>query len=351
MNINDRIQEIVTSMKSFSAPAYHRSEVLTELFALQKEMVDLTFNDVHADLAGLKIWDVEKHLEQMNEECGGVATKDLICLKAECRQLCDTIKGEISGNRGEHKTFRSLELLKTENRIVKNVELASKDFHTELDAVVLTKKGIFIVEVKNTSRNVFIDEKGDYYRVGDYMALDSHLGSKLSVKERLLLDAIAETGFAKHNIVSIVVFTDNRAQVQNKNEYITTTFLSQLPYLIDEYQGSEIYTEKNLIELENAIEANCCRETYPVKIDVPHLKLHFATVMATLEAAKATNDFIKNTDDSAPESSETTNTEAPEFEKAVRSNTLNFRRVHFIGTVAVLTLNVILAAVAIRRSL
>ena len=105
MNIEIRKQEIVKSMKSASKLTYHKSEVLPELFALQQELVAQTFNKDHAELGNLKIWDVESHLAQMNEECGGIATEELQRFQSGCRFLSNLIKAEISGNRGESKAF------------------------------------------------------------------------------------------------------------------------------------------------------------------------------------------------------------------------------------------------------
>ena len=109
MNLETRKQEIVSSIKSGSKTTYHRSEVLPELLALQQEIVTMTFNQEHADLADLKIWDVERHLVQMNEECEGVASEELVHFQSGCRQLTNLIKAEISGNWGETKAFSALD--------------------------------------------------------------------------------------------------------------------------------------------------------------------------------------------------------------------------------------------------
>ena len=53
-----RKSEIINAMPSFSKERYPKSELLPELFKLQSELVDLTFNGDHAENAQLKIWDV-----------------------------------------------------------------------------------------------------------------------------------------------------------------------------------------------------------------------------------------------------------------------------------------------------
>lgn len=69
MTRTERIEEMMEAMKSFGKDKYQKNELLNEMFALQKEIVELTFNGEHASTADLKIWDVERHLEQMNQDC------------------------------------------------------------------------------------------------------------------------------------------------------------------------------------------------------------------------------------------------------------------------------------------
>ena len=169
-----RVNEIVSSFTSFTKAAYHRTEVLSELFALQAELVEKTFAE-GTETAGFKIWDVERHLDEMNAESGGIVTEQLEAFKKDCKYICNLIKAEISGNRGEMKAFDSLSRIRGEHIILKNIELSNNEMRSELDAVVITRNGAFIVEVKNTNRNIFIDEDGNYYRTGEFLRWDSHI--------------------------------------------------------------------------------------------------------------------------------------------------------------------------------
>ena len=101
--------------------SYHKSELLDEMLALQAEIVRMTFNDDHASIADLKIWDVEKHLAQMNEDCGHPADEELQCFKDGSKALCNLIKAEISGSCGERKVFRRLEYLNSPNIVLRNI--------------------------------------------------------------------------------------------------------------------------------------------------------------------------------------------------------------------------------------
>lgn len=286
MNREERTREIMESMKSFMKKEYQKAEILPELLELQKELVNLTFNEEHAERGSLRIWDVEKHLEQLNEERGHVADAELQAFEDKCKFFCNLIKSEFSGRTGEEKTFRALDVIYGNKRIIKNCELQNDAEKTELDATVVTPKGIFIVEVKNTGKDVTIDQNGDFYRSGLYMNWDSNIGEKMNVKQKLLREAVESAGFEKEiKVESIVVFTNSRIEVNNRYEYVKTCFLGALPHIINNYKGTVLYTDEEMDQIEAALEKARCNEAYPMEMDMEQFKRDFATVMAILETA------------------------------------------------------------------
>lgn len=286
MNMN-RVNELVASMESFGKEKYQKSELLTEMFALQQEIVGLTFNGDHASTADLKIWDVERHLDQLNQNCGNVADEALQRFKDESKMFCNLIKAAISGNRGEAKAFRTLQYIHSKNTILKNVELSDGDLRTELDAVVITPGTVTIIEVKNTAKNIFIDENGDYFRTGEFLKWDCNIAEKMTLKEELLRKVLVSGGMDHVQIRSIVVFTDNRIEVQNKYSRMRTCFVSQLAYIIDGFKSDRHLTDEEMEQIEGLIRTAESKESYLFNFDVPHYKLDFATVMAILEEASA----------------------------------------------------------------
>lgn len=283
----NRVNELMANMKSFSKDKYQKNELLTEMFALQQEIVGLTFNGEHASTADLRIWDVEKHLEQLNQDCGNVADEELQRFKEGSKTLCNLIKAEISGNRGEAKAFRALQYIHSKNIILKNVELSDGDRRTELDAVVITPGGVTIVEVKNTSKNIFIDENGDYFRTGEYLRWDCNIAEKMTIKEELLKKVLVDVGIEDVQIREVVVFTNNRIEVHNKYSRIRTCFVSQLAYIVDEFKGCTNMSDGEMEQIEGLIKEVECKEAYPFDFDVSKYKMDFATLMAVLEEASA----------------------------------------------------------------
>ena len=283
--MNTRINEILNSMNSFKKELYNKQEILPELFALQDELVNLTFNGIHAENGNLRIWDVESHLDKLNADCGHIADELLEKFKSDCKIICNTIKAEKSGQAGEYKAFRSIETLRCKNSVLKNVEFVFNDHRTELDAIVVTEKAVFIVEVKNPSKDIYIDERGNYCRVSDTLIFDKNIGEKMNEKDYLLREALKNCGIENINIQNIIVFTNSSMHVENRFPYVNTCYLSELPHIIGGYNGDRIYTDTEIDSIITAIKDNKCHESYPLPLDMSEFKNTFAVLMTTLENA------------------------------------------------------------------
>ena len=281
-----RIEELMLSMKSFSKNRYHKTELLGEMFALQKEIVEQTFKEEHVATADLKIWDVENHLKQLNEECDHVADEELKQFMESSKILCNLIKAEISGNRGEYKAFKNLEYLESQNRIVRNVELNNGENRTEIDMLVITPKCLTIIEVKNTSKNILIDEDGNYYRTGEFLKWDCNIAEKIALKEEMLGKILESAGYGNIRIRSVVVFTNNRIEVHNKYDRIRTCFVNHLAYVIDGFKLDENIVLNDMDRIKKTIENSACQEVYPFEFDARQYQKDFASLLATLEFAK-----------------------------------------------------------------
>ena len=285
MTKENRIKEIIEAIKAFRKALYYKPELLPEYLELQKELINLTFNDVHAENGRLRIWDVENHFEKLNEEYGHVADKELKDFKEMSKNICNAIKSEFSGGAGEFKAFRSLETLRCKHKIMKNIEFRSGDHRTEIDAIVFTEKAIFIIEVKNPHLDIYIDERGNYCRIGNTMHHDCDIGTKMNDKEYLLREALKDSGYSEAEIVSLVVFTNSNIQVENRYKYITTCFLGNLPRIIEGYEGGMIYNDSIISTMMESVSNAECKEAYPPEFDMKQYKYLFANLMATLEEA------------------------------------------------------------------
>lgn len=285
-NYEEKVTELVNSIKSFQKTKYCKADIEAELRALEKELLSLIFDEDHILNSNLKIWDAFNQLSAENEEKNGIATELLEVLREDCKMFSNLIRAEISGNWGENQVFHRLTGLKGKHTILRNIELSNGFKKTELDFVVFTEKTQVIVEVKNTKKDVFIDENGDYYRKGEYQNFDCNIKEKMDYREKLLrvmlVDTLAKMG-KEANVIKLVVFTNNRMEIRNKCMDLKTCFLGELPYLIDDYAGEKLFTEEDIIAMSEVISDSAESNEYELEMDMQKFKEDFVRVLVTLE--------------------------------------------------------------------
>jgi len=283
MTTTERIHEIVSAMTSFPTELIHKSSLQAELLKLQEELVTATYNGNHAENAKLRVWDVVNHLKKLNEEREYVADEELAIFVDGCKLLSNAIHAEITGNAGERKAARSLEIVQSKKHVLRNIEFKSDDRRTELDFIVFTEKAIFIIEVKNPQKDIYIDERGNYCRVSDEMHFDKNIGENMNDKTYLLRQALSAAGYESLNIQSMVLFTNNKINVDNHFEHIQIAFLSDLPHKIEKYNGANLYTDVDIAKMVECVTSRACKESYPLPFDIDKFKYDFATLVAKLE--------------------------------------------------------------------
>ena len=265
---------------------YHNTELLNEYFSLQKEMSAIVFGQ---ESKGKRIWDVYNYLSNLNDKKGGVATNQLKEFEKDCAFVSNTIAATLSGCRGERMAFKSLDTIKTKRMILKNVELDFDGHKTEIDAVVLTKKGAIIVEVKNTSRNVVISSSGNLKRqnVDGHYVTDCHLGLKMNDKEYVLRRALEKSDYKRVPIKSIVVFTNSEIVVDNQNEFIKSCSLSELPHVIEKMMNSEAgnYCVEEIKNMAEAVNKSRVVSSYSDSKELERIKNNFEKIMCLISAA------------------------------------------------------------------
>ena len=281
-----RVNEIISQITAFSKDTCTKSEFLPELLKLQKELIDLTFNAEHAENGDLRLWDVERHLRKMNDERGRVADDELARFVKGSKVVCNNISAEFSGNVGEQKVFRALDNLGCQNSVLHNVELEFDGRRTEIDAIVFTNHAIFIIEIKNSKKNIFIDENGEFYRIGNSMHHDCNIADKMDEREALLRKALERAGMDYLKIFKIVTFTNPRLDVENKYHYIKVCPSNYLTSFIENFTSNQWYSYESICTMTEAVTEVKCPEEYKMSIDMTELKREFAILMAKLEAAE-----------------------------------------------------------------
>lgn len=283
-----RITEEMNRFTTFKKQTVTKADREREMRNFQNEKVIRVFGEEQMTNYRLHIKDVYEQLERKNAELGGVANDLLAEYRMECIQFGKLLRAEICDNYGEKLVVQQLKPIKKSKRIVKNIQLGNEQGTAELDVLVFTKKAIFIMEVKNTEHPVEISEGGTYYVLNDQKNYNGNLKEKMEFRETLLRETLAETMEidAKNlKIVKLVVFT-NKIEMQNDCEELLACNLEQLPSLISEFSGDELYTDYEISSMAETMKYVKNTRKYAVEMDMQKFKEDFATLLVTLEAAE-----------------------------------------------------------------
>ena len=109
----------------------------------------------------------------------------------------------------------------------------------------------------------------------------------MNEKDFLLRNALKKAKKERLNIVHIVVFSNSEIKVTNRYQYIQTCYLSDLPHIIENYQGEDIYTEKDFKKFSKEISKNECVQYFAADMDIERFKRNFAVLLIRLQEAKA----------------------------------------------------------------
>lgn len=270
-------ESLLSSLKGLSKDVYSREELLPEMNQLEKEMAQIVFEDgldIPAEYVHMPY--IMKHLHEMNNVAGNVADQELKRLSRLASIFSNHVRAQQSGITGEDRIEQYLDYMKSNHVVLRNLQLSDGVHNTEIDFLVLKQGVATIVEVKNSKRDIYIDAAGDMYKIGRYENFDSHLGAKMDFRAEVIKQLLKDAGFENMKIEKVVVFTNNRIQVQKDYRGFRVCFLSRLPHLIDDFYGTGVIQfTKHLQQIADFIQSKDLNEYYPFDMDVQEFKEAF----------------------------------------------------------------------------
>ncbi|MSS56422.1 NERD domain-containing protein [Holdemanella biformis] len=270
-------ESLLSSLKGLSKDVYSRGELLPEMDQLEKEMAQIVFEDgldIPAEYVHMSY--IMKHLHEMNNAAGNVADQELKRLSRLASIFSNHVRTQQSGITGEDRVEQYLDYMKSNHVVLRNLQLSDGVHNTEIDFLVLKQGVATIVEVKNSKRDIYIDEVGDMYKIGRYENFDSHLGAKMDFRAEVIKQLQKDAGFENMKIEKVVVFTNNRIQVQKDYRGFRVCFLSRLPHLIDDFYGTGVIQfTKHLQQIADFIQSKDLNEYYPFDMDIQEFKEAF----------------------------------------------------------------------------
>lgn len=142
----------------------------------------------------------------------------------QIKSLNEKIKLLELGLKGEKSVLFELQNSFLPIHILHDVRVAYKELSCQIDFVVITRKFILVIEVKNYYGNILINEKDEFirqvYKSGKLTFSEGFYSPIRQVERQVeVLDAyLREVGaISKTPIKSVVVFTNNKTVINTKN--------------------------------------------------------------------------------------------------------------------------------------
>ena len=285
--MENRISTIKSKLTAFENTAYTKKAVLGELLKLQEQMGN-GLPELKAIKSKPRINDILNHFKARNANLKNVAKAELREFEKLSAQFANRVSAEISGLEGERLAYKSLQTIKRSCKLLRNVELKFEDHVTEIDIVAITNGGIFLIEVKNSIRDIIITESGNYKRINrnGEIVLDKNIGVQMNEKEHIMRSVLRSAGIENVNIQSLVVFTNSKIAVDNRYPYIKECFLSDLPHIIENYENTVQYRIKTLNRVVEIIIGARSNDSWPIKMDITAFKEAYAKLLDKLQTAE-----------------------------------------------------------------
>ncbi len=281
-------KDLAKMLSAFPNNVCKNGNLINEAKKLQKQMGDATTIFGFEKDEKIHVAQVVERLKKVNEECGDVVTNEQMkSFTKKSLKFSGMITSEIAGKKGEKAVFNAIMHTPRRKRILRNIELKGDDLIAEIDFVVITDTTIFLIETKNPSIDITIDEKGNYCRERKgKLVYDKNIGEKMSEKEYLLKKALQKAGMEDIPVCSLVVFANNDITVTNKFKYINEHYISHLPYIIRDANGEITLSQKQIYKIEKHIKRARYKGKYNADIDVISFKKDFVKICEILIEAK-----------------------------------------------------------------
>lgn len=158
-----------------------------------------------------------------------------------------------SGVQGERQLFKTVKRLSGQNIIFRNLPVRYKRGRSELDMLVISNKGVIIIEVKNHSGTIsgsWKDEKWiqrKFYRDGKTTQTDMDNPIKQMRRQRDIVKSILNSEGENVWIDTVLYFSSPNAKLKlslRENDYVCSSDGELLNFLEEYDSGTEISAEK-----------------------------------------------------------------------------------------------------------
>lgn len=239
---NDLTLEFGKHLEQYISNTYFKSENLkniSDLYSYIEKNINI-YNKFNQKYNIFKNFNVNSLLEEMNN-------------------FKTTISKLESGKSAKDETLRVMAHFFDEtNRCIESNRISIKSTHdgryinVENDIVFICKNGIFTLTVKNSNRDLTIDEKGNLVKRGEAnkgQDIIQQCLNHVNVTERVLKEELSKLDIRNNHIVvnPIIVTANNVIDVEKKNDRIPILLKNEIQdYMFKKYKPQRILTQEEI---------------------------------------------------------------------------------------------------------
>ena len=297
---NKRIEEIKSKLINLGTEndvMYTNDEKLKRLIMLQSAMSNSVFEMSHAGHFASK--DIMKHFEVLAEEYNLSSTREFHRLSDNMDHLSHTIAILKSGQKAEKETQKMFRLIELDKNVetLYNIGLCSGSDQTEIDTIIISPYGLFLIEIKNFNQDMRLTDKGVFETVDSHEAY-YNLGVKMLLKEYLIRKVLSDD--ISIPIIPILLFSNDKSSLIDDYGQCHISYSGTIVNDIRSYFCyEEILSLETIQSIKETLLENHTPTTGLCNVNCGQIVDDFALLMAEIEeAADNTNNNNETIEDS-----------------------------------------------------
>lgn len=215
----------------------------------------------------------------------------IVCLIDRLEDYHFNLRNQKKGTKGERFAAGKLKRLSVKNFRLENVQLNYDNNDTEIDQIVITEKGIFLIEVKYCDQDMCITKEGHFLQMNRrFVTLDTiNILEKMSDKKYILRSLIAEAlniddiQRISKQIHPVIFFANNRANCDYKQSGANLVYCHNAVSFIENYQTDVKLSSLEMEAYQKAIESCAVKKEYDVGFDLDSLRESVIQVVELFE--------------------------------------------------------------------
>lgn len=265
-DVSDRIEsELCIIEKNLNKYDFRNNDIFTndESIAILNNILNI-IKDYDSLLSKLKskVWDDES---QRLVYCSDYLP--FIYLEDDIQRQLSILQ---AGKKGENNVADVLKLYKDDMHVFNNYRFWQGEYAVEIDDLVVSKNGIFSIEIKNWSEDCLINEAGFLTRKNSKDSKPKNIAfqSEQHIRNLQAMLKNSNVNIPQNNFYEVLCFANPKANVDNKFPYISWCYTNEIGRLLmDTDKYPNVFSDDEVNAICEYIEKQRIEDgKYPLKI-------------------------------------------------------------------------------------